>query len=134
MVKKDTRGKFTLMFLHRLNQHLVPTDIEGEIETLQGLSERSAKDNSRLSELRSELEKVNKKKEEWVAMNVLSSICATPENVWTIEWRSAKVCWVVDSRVWLREGLLGSKGPPGPAIPPYMPGMPPYMLFMPYPP
>ena len=55
------------MFLHRLNQYLLPTDIEGEIETLQGLSERSAKDNSRLSELRSELEKVNKKKEEWVA-------------------------------------------------------------------
>ena len=55
------------MFLHWLNQYLLPTDIEGEIETLQGLSERSAKDNSRLSELRSELEKVNKKKEEWVA-------------------------------------------------------------------
>ena len=45
----------------------VSVDIEDEIEKLEGLSERSAKDNARLTELKTELEKVNKKKEEWVA-------------------------------------------------------------------
>lgn len=42
-------------------------DIEDEIEKLEALSVRSPKDNSRLTELKSELEKITKKKEEWVA-------------------------------------------------------------------
>ncbi|KAK7686735.1 hypothetical protein QCA50_010335 [Cerrena zonata] len=49
LVKKDTR------------------DLEDELEKLEGLSERSPKDNARLAELKSELEKITKKKEEWVA-------------------------------------------------------------------
>ncbi|KAI0077454.1 hypothetical protein K474DRAFT_1088865 [Panus rudis PR-1116 ss-1] len=49
LVKKDTR------------------DIEEEIEKLEALSERSSADNTRLSSLKQELEKINKKKEEWVA-------------------------------------------------------------------
>ncbi|CAL1694072.1 unnamed protein product [Somion occarium] len=49
LVKKDTR------------------DVEEEIEKLEGLSERSAADNSRLTQLKGELEKINKKKEEYVA-------------------------------------------------------------------
>lgn len=73
------------------------------------------------------------KNELCVAMNVDSSICATPEKVWTMEWRRENVCWVVVSRVCEREILLGS-------IPGYMPippipgiaGMAPYILFMPF--
>jgi hypothetical protein len=60
------------------------------------------------------------KKLEWVAINVLSSIWATPEKVWTMEWRRVKVCWVVDSRVCVSEGIgmpLASSGMPAPFIP-----------------
>ncbi|KAI0639836.1 WW domain binding protein 11-domain-containing protein [Trametes polyzona] len=48
LVKKDTR------------------DLEDEIEKLEALSEPSAADKSRLAALKSELEKINKKKEEYV--------------------------------------------------------------------
>ncbi|KAI0830746.1 WW domain binding protein 11-domain-containing protein [Trametes gibbosa] len=48
LVKKDTR------------------DIEDEIEKLESVSDPSASDKSRLAELKTELEKVNKKKEEYV--------------------------------------------------------------------
>lgn len=47
---------------------LIPqrSEIEGEIEKLEGLAEPSAADKQRLKELKAELEKINKKKEEYV--------------------------------------------------------------------
>lgn len=46
---------------------MVVSEIEEEIEKLQALPEPSGSDKTRLKELNAELEKINKKKEEYVA-------------------------------------------------------------------
>lgn len=76
------------------------------------------------------------KNEEWVAMNVDSSICARPAKVCTTEWRRVNVVAVVDSSACVTLAFVWSNGMPGwpnPPIPPYAPGYMPFM-FMPYPP
>lgn len=64
------------------------------------------------------------KKLEWVAMYVLSSICANPPKAPTMPSSIWKVACVLMLKRWVRlSGLLGSPGM-APGIPPYMP---PYM-------
>ena len=58
---------YTLCCLSLLLTVLIATDLEDEIAHLESLSELSGKQKARIKELRDELSRINKKKEQYIA-------------------------------------------------------------------
>lgn len=64
-MKKDTRGAYLCVFWG--SSLIYHTELEEEIEKLEAAPDTSPADKIRLKDLKAELEKVNKRKEEYVA-------------------------------------------------------------------